>query len=134
MTASHVITNRFQDFKLLNLAPERGHPQDRGPFLISQEGAAPGDPASRQCAFVLTRRGTWLHHFILFRLTKDTQTRIAEFSSAAEALALADGLAGAVHIETLDSIIAWLTELGRADALDLAGVAVDRARLQSRGT
>jgi hypothetical protein len=132
MTASHVISNQPQDFQLLNLAPERGHPEARGPYMISQEGAAPGDLVSRHCAFVLTRRGTWLHHFILFHLAADARSRLVEFPTAGEALAFARELTGDPRVETLDSVTAWLRELGHADALDVAGVAAERARLQAQ--
>ena len=117
---------------MLNLAPERGHPEARGPFMISQEAAAPGDPVSRRCAFVLTRRGTWLHHFILFHLATGARSRLVEFPTAGEALAFARELTGDPRVETLDSVTAWLRELGHADSMDVAGAAAERTRLQAQ--
>jgi hypothetical protein len=132
MMANRVISNDYRDFQLLNLAPQQGHPEQRGPYMISQEGAAPGDPRSRHCAFVLTRRGTWLHHFIVFRLSREARARLVEFPTAAEAMSFAETLTGPCCVETPESIVAWLNELGLAGALDLAGLEADRARLQAQ--
>jgi hypothetical protein len=130
MLAQRVITNLGQDFQLLNLAPERGHPQQRGPFLVAQEGAAPDDPHQRHCAFFLTRRGTWVHQFLAFNLAPIARRELVEFESAAEALTASGNLIGAPVVETLDSLQAWLRELHLENALDLAGVEAARAKLQ----
>jgi hypothetical protein len=132
MLAHRAITNLGQDFQLLNLAPERGHPQQRGPFLIAQEGAAPNDPHQRYCAFFLTRRGTWVHQFLAFNLAPLARRELVEFDSAAEALTISGNLLGAPVVETLDSLQAWLRELHLDHALDLAGVEAARAKLQAQ--
>jgi hypothetical protein len=132
MHAIRTITNSPQDFQLLNLAPERGHPEQRGPFMFSQEGAAPGDPRARHCAFVLTRRGTWLHHFVVFRLSREARATLVEFPSAGEALAFAENLPRTPAVESLESILAWLCELGLANTAGRAGIEADRARLQAQ--
>jgi hypothetical protein len=132
MIAQSVITNHSRDFQLLNLAPERGHPEQRGPFLIAQEGAAPNDPHQRHCAFYLTRRGTWVHQFLAFHLAPLARRELVEFDTAAEALTISGNLLGAPVVETLDSLQAWLRELHLDHALDLAGVEAARAKLQAQ--
>jgi hypothetical protein len=134
MQATRTITNNFTDWQLLNLAPERGHPDQRGPYMISQEGAAPDDPHFRHCAFVMTRRGTWLHHFILFHLDPAARARVAEFDSATEIIRFAEELTGPVRVETPESLRAWLETMGFATALDEAGLEAERARRQAQAT
>jgi hypothetical protein len=132
MLAHRAITNLGQDFQLLNLAPERGHPQQRGPFLIAQEGAAPNDPHQRLCAFFLTRRGTWVHQFLAFNLVPLARRELVEFDSAAEALTTSGNLLGTPVVETVESLQAWLRELHLDNALDLASVEAARAKLQAQ--
>ncbi len=131
MIAHSVITNLSQDFQLLNLAPERGHPEQRGPFMIAQEGAAPNDPHQRHCAFFLTRRGTWVHQFLVFNLVPLARRELVEFNSAAEALTTSGNLLGTPVVETLDSLQVWLREKHLENALDLAAVETARAKLQA---
>jgi hypothetical protein len=102
--------------------------------MISQEGAAPGDAHFRHCAFVLTRRGTWLHHFILFHLDRAARARVAEFAAANEIISFAGQLSGPVRVETLESLRAWLDELAFAASLDEAGLEAERAQRQAQAT
>jgi len=112
MAIGEPITNRFSNFKLLELSKTQGHPGKRGPYMVAQTGSAPGDPALRECTFALTRRGSWLHHYILFMLPTELRDQIVVFESAAEAMDLVEKLAGTPVVETLDSLGELLRENG----------------------
>ena len=49
------ITNNTQDARVLDLGPEG----ERGPFLVTQVGVAPGDELCRDRFFVLRPDGMW---------------------------------------------------------------------------
>jgi hypothetical protein len=49
------ITNHHNDLEVLDLDPSR----DRGPFVVVQEGCAPGDMTASSRVFVLRREGSW---------------------------------------------------------------------------
>lgn len=99
MTARRAITNRLQDCQLLELGKLLGRPDTRGPFLLVQDGADPADPRMRECSFVLTRRGTWLHYYVYLALPEATRRRCALFDTSHEVLQLVDGLTGPVRVE-----------------------------------
>ena len=50
------ITNRYQDARVLNLSKEG----ERGPFLVTQVGVAPGDELCRERMFILRPDGQWV--------------------------------------------------------------------------
>lgn len=49
------ITNHHQDVEVLDLDPSRA----RGPFVIIQEGCAPGAMTTSSTVFVMRRDGSW---------------------------------------------------------------------------
>lgn len=49
------ITNHYHDFEVVDLDPSR----DRGPFVVVQEGCAPGEMTATSKVFVLRRDGSW---------------------------------------------------------------------------
>jgi hypothetical protein len=50
------ITNDYKDAQILNL----GSGDERGPYLVTQTGVAPGDPLPKTCMFVLRPDGHWV--------------------------------------------------------------------------
>jgi hypothetical protein len=50
------ITNNYRDTHVLNL----GSGDERGPYLVTQTGAAPTDPLAKERMFVLRPDGRWV--------------------------------------------------------------------------
>jgi len=112
MNATKTITNSFHDFHLLEISKTTHHPEKRGPFMVSQSGSAPGDPELRECIFVLTKRGTWMHLYIFFLMSHELRHRVAVFDSAAEVMQLAETLVGKPVVETMESLPELLNDSG----------------------
>lgn len=92
MKAAKTITNSYHDFRILNVSKSTRHPERRGPFMAIQEGSDPNDPQMRECTFVLTRRGTWMHCYLFLLLPKPLRRQAAVFDTPQEILALAEEL------------------------------------------
>ncbi len=112
MIATHTITNHFTDFRMLDLSKLEHRLEGRGPYMLVQDGSAPDDPRMRECSFVLTKRGTWLHFYLYLALPKAVQRHCAQFETAAEALKCADCLPGKVVVEDAASLQELLHEAG----------------------
>ena len=136
MKIGSTITNRFGDFRLLELSKTTDHPDRRGPYMVAQTGSAPGDPTQRECTFALTKRGSWLHHYILFMLPPSLRDEIVVFETVAEVMELAEGLAGAPEVETIESLGQMLHERGfRPEAGDRTTEALlEEIRKAGKGT
>ncbi len=134
MTASRTITNRYQDFHLLDLSRLMKTSAGRGPFLLVQDGCDPADPQMRECAFVLTKRGTWLHFYLYLALSEKVREQCAYFETVAEVLQRADTLPANVVVEDAASLQELLHEAGfEPDASDPLGQALLReVRLRHR--
>lgn len=104
MKTADAITNRPQDFKILNLRQLVHHVDGRGPFMVTQDGCDPGDQKMRECSFVLTKRGTWLHFYLYLALPETVRQKCALFETVAEALSCADSLPPEVVVETAASL------------------------------
>jgi hypothetical protein len=105
MKTAKAITNSYHDFRILNVSKSTPHPERRGPFMAIQEGSDPNDPQMRECTFVLTRHGTWMHCFLFLLLTKPLRRQVAVFEKPQDILALAEELSPKpVAIETARSL------------------------------
>jgi hypothetical protein len=125
MIAQRTITNRLADCELFDLSKLMGSGQTRGPFLLVQDGCAPGDPRMRECSFVLTRRGTWLHYYLYLALPETVRRRCALFDRAHEAMQRVETLPDEVRVEDSHSLQELLHEHGfEPDPSDLAGKAL----------
>ena len=125
MKTANAITNSYQDFKVLNLCQLVHHVEGRGPFMVTQDGCAPDDPAMRNCSFVLTRRGTWLHFYLYLALPEMVRRKCAHFETVAEVLQQADSLPSKVIVEDAASLQELLHEVGFEPAAeDAAGCAL----------
>lgn len=132
MNTANAITNRSQDFKILNLCQLVHHVEGRGPFMVTQDGCDPNDPKMRECSFVLTKRGTWLHFYLYLALPETVRQKCAHFETVAEALHGADSLQSVVVVETAASLQEMLQECRFEPASeDAAGRALLR-EIQSR--
>jgi hypothetical protein len=110
MKTANAITNRSQDFKLLNLCQLVNHVEGRGPFMVTQDGCDPADPRMRECSFVLTKRGTWLHFYLYLALPETVRQKCAHFETVAEALQRAGSLPPEALVETAASLQEMLQE------------------------
>jgi hypothetical protein len=125
MIAQRTITNRLADCELFDLSKLMGSKDGRGPFLLVQEGCDPGDPRMRECSFVLTHRGTWLHYYLYLALPESVRRRCALFERANEAMQRVESLPDGVRVEDAHSLQELLHEHGfEPDPSDLAGKAL----------
>lgn len=104
------ITNDPQAFCIQELS-ELLHTPGRGPFLAVQHGSAPNDPQMRECVFVLTRRGTWLHFYLYIALPDDVRRRVAMSDTIEEMLERCERLFGKVIVEDALSLPELLAEV-----------------------
>jgi len=126
MKTASAITNRYQDFQVLNLA-QLVHHEGRGPYMVTQDGCDPDDATRRACSFVLTRRGTWLHFYLYLALPEAVRRSWAHFETIAEVLQRADSLPDKVTVENAASIQDLIREAGfEPDSADITGRALLR--------
>ncbi|MCI0537475.1 MAG: hypothetical protein L0Z50_19845 [Verrucomicrobiales bacterium] len=127
MKTANSITNRYQDFQVLNLCQLVHHVEGRGPYMVTQDGCDPDDPAMRKCSFVLTKRGTWLHFYLYLALPESVRQKIAHFEVVTEVLQRADSLPPKVIVENAASLQELIRECGfEPDAADVTGQALLR--------
>ena len=112
MSGDRILTNDYRDFQLLELGKLMSSGEGRGPFMVLQDGIAPGDPRMRTCSFVLTRRGTWLHYYLFLTLPEEVRRRCALFESGAEALGQAGVLSGVPVVEDTLSLPELIHQAG----------------------
>jgi hypothetical protein len=127
MKTANAISNRYQDFQVLNLCQLVHHVDGRGPFMVTQDGCDPDDPTMRACSFVLTKRGTWLHFYLYLALPESVRQHCAHFETVADVLQRADALPGRVVVENAASLQELIREAGfEPDAADATGQALLR--------
>ncbi len=134
MKSANAITNRYQDFHVLNLCQLVHHVEGRGPFMVTQDGCDPDDPTMRECSFVLTRRGTWLHFYLYLALPESVREKMAHLDTVAEVLQRADSLPAKVIVENAASLQELIREAGfEPDAGDATGQALLREMKKRHG-
>ena len=134
MKTANAITNRPQDFKILNLCQLVHHVEGRGPFLVTQDGCDPDDPKMRECSFVLTKRRTWLHFYLYLALPETVRQKCAYFETIGEVLQRADSLPDRVIVENAASLQELIREAGfEPDAADVTGQALLREMRKRHG-
>jgi hypothetical protein len=126
MKTAQPINNQYQNFQLLNLCQLVHHVEGRGPYMITQDGCDPNDPAMRSCSFVLTQRGTWLHFYLYLALPESVRAKVAHFDQLPEALQRADSLPAKAIVEDTASLQELIRETGFEPA---AGDATGQALL-----
>jgi hypothetical protein len=104
-TCAAVIDNEVSrchliDVSKLPLPPDIKYPQsERGPYVVLQKGAMPGDLYSRPLDFLLTKEGRWLPMFAFVQLPEQEQYELCTFSTAAEAIQQLERLAGRARVD-----------------------------------
>ena len=88
------------DVSKLPLPPDIRCPQsERGPYVVLQKGAMPGDLYSRPLDFLLTKEGRWLPMFAFVHLPEQERDELCIFSTAAEAIQQLERLAGRAKVD-----------------------------------
>jgi hypothetical protein len=72
---------------------------ERGPYVVLQKGAMPGDLYSRPLDFLLTKEGRWLPMFAFVYLPEVERDELCIFSTAAEAIHQLERLAGRAMVD-----------------------------------
>lgn len=135
MKIASAITNNFQNFHVHNLSQLVHRVEGRGPFIVTQDGAAPDDPKMRQCSFVLTRRGTWLHFYLYLTLPENVRAACAHFDSIADVMAHAETLPGKATVEDTASLQELIHTAGfTPEPTDVAGTALLQAIIDRHAT
>jgi hypothetical protein len=95
-TPTRVLTNDSRDCKLIKLDADNS----KSPYVIMQEGYAPGDPTCRMQLFYLQRDGFWIDE--IARSTRpDSEAGEVVFETTAEAMQVLAGLFGKPLIRVL---------------------------------
>lgn len=97
------ITNHFQQVHLVSLRTMRdaaayANRDQGGPYLVAQEGFDPEDPTLTPDEFLLGRSGRWLSTRYFIGLPVADRRAEYVFGTAAEVMALLDGLPSKVAI------------------------------------
>jgi hypothetical protein len=90
------LTNNVADCQLLNL--ETGQNR-RGPYVLRQDGVAPGGMHVKTHRFLLRRDGTWVNSLAVYVLPEAEQEAQFTFKTMAEVYALLNTLGGRVRAD-----------------------------------
>lgn len=93
----------------------------RGPFVVRQDGYAPGSMTFKEDRFLLRKDGTWVLNLIVFALP-ETEKEQFFFDTSAEAITLLDGLPGDPVVEETLPADKSIEELKRAAESTLTGL------------
>ncbi|WP_009959233.1 hypothetical protein [Verrucomicrobium spinosum] len=85
------LSNSYDCCQLLNLGVG---PQGRGPFLIRQQGSAPGSMTLDQMRYFLRKDGTWVLSLAVYVLSDAEQEEHYLYPTSADATTLLSSLAG----------------------------------------
>jgi hypothetical protein len=89
------LTNNYNHCQLLNLGYG---PKGRGPFIVRQQGTAPGSATFNEEAFLLRKDGTWVINLAVFALPEKDKEQFI-YQASAEAIQLMSELAGDPVVE-----------------------------------
>jgi hypothetical protein len=89
------LTNNFRHCELLNLGYG---PRGRGPFVVRQDGSAPGSMTLRQDRFLLRKDGTWVLNLAVFVLSEKEKEDFL-YATSADIVKLLDELTGPPVVE-----------------------------------
>ena len=74
-------------------------PGGKGPFIIRQEGSAPGSMSLRQDAWLLRRDGVWVLNYVACSTPEEAQTAFL-YPTVAEAITALENLSGPPVVQT----------------------------------
>lgn len=85
------LTNSYDNCQLLNVGDG---PQGRGPFIIRQQGSAPGSMTLDQNRYFLRKDGTWVLSLAVYILSEAEQEINFLYSTSADAMKQLSSLTG----------------------------------------
>jgi len=91
-----MLTNNIANCEILNL--ETGHNR-RGPYVVRQDGVAPGGTSLKSYRFLLRKDGTWVNNLAVFVLPEAEQEAQFTFENVAEVYALVNRLGGTPRVQ-----------------------------------
>lgn len=99
------LTNHFSACRLISLsklkaAAEFPGRDSNGPYIIAQEGYAPGDPAMRSGEYLLGRSGAWLGTHWFVRMPVPERRKEFLFATVAEVMELMEDLPSVARVIT----------------------------------
>lgn len=107
------LQNDFARFTIVNLEPDA---PSRGPFLVAQNGSAPGDPRVRSKIHLLARDGTWVDMAVIFTNPAAMAGDLL-FDTATEMVAVIEKLTGPAVVRPIEiNAEEGLAEIERAEA------------------
>lgn len=114
------ITNDYRDAKVLNL----GTGKEQGPYLVTQTGVSPSDPAPRTRMFVLRPDGCWVDFNAYACQGKPEVIDEIVFASLIHVLATFGKLVGRPRVLSLPideaGLTAWIERQKSGDPLERA--------------
>jgi nucleotide-binding universal stress UspA family protein len=90
------LTNNLADCQLLNLETGKNR---RGPYVVRQDGVAPGSMDVKTYRFMLRKDGTWVNSLAVYVLPEAEQEAQFTFETVAEVYALAHALGGKPRVD-----------------------------------
>lgn len=99
------LTNHFSACRLISLSKLKASAEfpgrdNNGPYIIAQEGYAPGDPAMRCGEYLLGRSGAWLGTHWFVRMPVPERRKEFLFGTVAEVMALMEELPSEARVIT----------------------------------
>lgn len=127
------LQNDFARFTIVNLEPDS---PSRGPFIVAQNGSAPGDPRVRNKIHLLARDGTWIDMAVIFTDPASVAGDLL-FDTVAEVVGVIEKLAGPVVVRpvaiTAEEGLAGIERVEAAGGLRSAIRTMIEARHKARG-
>ncbi len=103
MSMAQKLSNHFTACRLISMAKHKDASQfmsrdTHGPYVVMQNGYAPGDATMRSCDFLLGRSGAWLGTHWFIRLPVKERREEFIFSTMAEVMELMESLTSKVEV------------------------------------
>lgn len=105
------VSNDFSRFRIVNLHDDR---PGRGPFVVTQRGSNPGDPALAEHEYVLGRNGEWVEWTEVLAGGEQGFEEVV-FDTIEEVIVAVEGLKGGAAVRvpsrSADEVLAQLERL-----------------------
>lgn len=131
------ITNDFRDVELLNINPDATL-EHRGPFLVVQEGIAPGDERQLVKMFALRPDGRWVDLMYYLSGNRPDSLDAVVFEGSGSVMKLLSNLGPKAQVEeaSIDEagLQAWLTRSANSNLQDTLRQWLRNYRSRQEGT
>lgn len=109
------LKNDFACFTIVNLDPDA---PSRGPFIVAQNGSAPGDPKVESKIFLMAKDGSWVDWASLFGIHGAMADELL-FDTVQEVVASIEALTSKVVVRHLD--VSPQESLARLEMIEAGG-------------